>query len=171
MRKTRKIAVLGLLTALCFALSYIEFLIPFSALGIPGLKLGLANICVMAALYTMGLREAAGINLIRILLSWFIFGSFTGLLYSLAGGVLSLATMTLLKKSGLFSPVGVSAAGGAMHDVGQVAVAAFLTEAGAIWYYLPILLICGVAAGAVNGIVLTAVLSRQGRREERTENE
>lgn len=171
MKKSRKIALLGLLIALCFGLSYIEFLIPFTALGVPGIKLGLANLCVMAALYLMGLKEAASVNLIRIILSWLIFGSFAGFLYSLAGGVLSLALMALLKKSGAFSPVGVSAAGGAAHNLGQLAVAMFLTEAGALWYYLPVLLISGVLTGAVNGIVLTAVLSRLKHREERTGNE
>lgn len=164
MDKSRKIALLGLLTALCFGLSYIEFLIPFTALGVPGIKLGLANLCVMAALYLWGLREAAAVNLIRIILSWLIFGSFAGLLYSLAGGVLSLGTMVLLKKTGAFSPIGVSAAGGAVHNIGQLIVAMFLTEAGALWYYLPVLLISGTAAGAVNGIVLTALLSRLGPR-------
>ena len=164
MIKSRKIALLGLLTALCFGLSYIEFLIPFTALGVPGIKLGLANLCVMAALYLWGLPEAAAISLIRIILSWLIFGSFTGLLYSLAGGVLSLAVMVILKKTGVFSPIGVSAAGGAMHNVGQLAVAMFLTEASALWYYLSVLLLYGVAAGAVNGIILTALLSRLGPR-------
>lgn len=171
MKNSRKIAILGLLTALCFGLSYIEFLIPFTALSVPGIKLGLANLCVMAALYLMGLKEAAAVNFIRIILSWLIFGSFTGLLYSLTGGILSLTLMTLLKKSGVFSPIGVSAASGAVHNLGQLAVAMFLTGAGALWYYLPVLLLSGTMAGAVNGIVLTAVLSRLNHREERIKNE
>lgn len=162
MLKSRKIASIGILAALCFGLSYLEFLLPYSMLGVPGIKVGLANICVLAALYLFGLPEAAGINLVRIVLSWLIFGSFTGLLYSLAGAVLSLALMTVLKKSGRFSTVGVSAAGGAAHNVAQLAVAALLTGAAALWYYLPILLAAGTAAGVFNGIVLRIVLSRIG---------
>ena len=172
MKKTRKIALFGLLTALCFGLSYIEFLIPFTSLGVPGIKMGLANLCVMAALYLAGLPEAAAVSLIRIILSWLIFGSFSGFLYSLAGGVLSLGLMAVLKKCELFSPVGVSAAGGAAHNVGQIAVAMILTETPALWYYLPILLLSGVAAGAVNGIILTVILARlKGRNERIFDNE
>ena len=160
MTKTRKIAILGLLTALCFGLSYIEFLLPLSRLGVPGIKPGLANLCVMAALYKFGLKEAAGINLIRIILSWMFFGSFTGLLYSLAGGALSLFAMAVLKKTGLFSTVGVSAAAGAAHNVGQLAVAAAITDASALWYYLPVLLSAGAVFGAVNGVILGVILER-----------
>ena len=107
--KTRRIALLGLLAALCFGLSYVELMLPALPVGVPGIKAGLANICVVAALYLLGAREAAAVNLIRIALNWLLFGSFTGLLYSLAGGALSFAAMLLLKKSGAFSPIGVSA--------------------------------------------------------------
>ena len=159
---TEKIALLGLLTALCFGLSYIEFLIPFSALGIPGIKLGLANICVTAALYAVGTKEAAAINLIRIILSWLIFGSFTGLIYSLAGGALSFAGSVALKKSARFSPIGVSAAAGALHNIGQLAAAMILTDASALMYYIPVLIVCGLFAGAINGFIVSAILSRVG---------
>ncbi len=165
MKKTRRIALLGLLVAVCFVLSYIEFLIPFTSLGVPGIKIGLANVCVMAALWLLGPVDAAAVNLARIFLSWLVFGSFTGFLYSLAGGALSLALMILLKKSGRFSPVGISAAAGAAHNCGQLFVAAVLTNTAALWYYLPVLLLCGLAAGAVNGIILTALLSRLHRGE------
>lgn len=167
---TRRLAYCGVLTALCFGLSYIEFLIPFTALGIPGLKLGLANLCVMAALYKLGAAEAAGINLVRIILSWLIFGSFTGLIYSLFGGVLSFLCMFLLKKTGRFSAVGVSAAAGACHNIGQLAAAALLTDAAAVWYYLPVLLAVGTAAGAINGIILEAVLKRTDRKDLKCKN-
>lgn len=160
MKSSRKTATVGLLAALCFGLSYLEFLLPFSVLGVPGIKVGLANICVLAALYLFDLPEAAGVNIVRIILSWLIFGSFTGLLYSLAGAVLSLGVMLILKKTDKFSPVGISAAGGAMHNVAQIAVAAALTDASALWYYLPILLIAGTAAGTFNGIILKIVLNR-----------
>lgn len=169
MKTSRKIALLGLLTALCFALSYIEFLLPLPSFGVPGVKLGLANLCVMAALWLVGAKEAAAINLIRIILNWAIFGSFTGLLYSLAGGFLSFLAMLLLKKSGRFSPIGISAAAGALHNVGQLAVAMLLTDAAALWYYTPVLIICGLAAGAVNGLVFSAILLRLQRKENHHE--
>ena len=156
--KTRTAALLGLLTALCFALSYIEVLVPFAFPGVPGIKLGLANICVMAALWLVGAKEAAGVNLVRIILGWLIFGSFTGLLYSLAGGALSFLCMIILKKMGLFSPIGISAAAGAAHNIGQLAAAALLTDAGALLWYLPVLIAAGTLTGAVNGIILTAIL-------------
>ena len=158
--KTRRIALLGLLAALCFGLSYIELMLPALPVGVPGIKAGLANICVVAALYLLGAREAAAVNLIRIALNWLLFGSFTGLLYSLAGGALSFAAMLLLKKSGAFSPIGVSALGGAAHNIGQICVAALLTGTPALMFYLPALLIFGTAAGALNGLIFTAIQSR-----------
>lgn len=163
MTKSRKVAICGLLTALCFALSYIEFLLPFTALGVPGIKLGLANLCVVAGLYLFGPLEAAGINLVRMVLNWLFFGSFTGFLFSIAGGTLSLLAMIICKKTGLFSPVGVSALGGASHNIGQAAVAVFLTDAGAIWYYVPILIAAGTLAGVLNGIIIKYILARLQR--------
>ncbi len=165
MPKTRKIAVLGLLTALCFALSYAEFLLPAPAAGLPGIKLGLANICVLAALYLFGFWEAAAVNLARIVLSWLIFGSFSGFLYSLAGGILSILTMGLLKKSGKFSPIGVSAAGGSVHNLGQLAVAGLMTDASVIWYYGPVLLVVGCLSGILNGAIAAVILKRVKGKE------
>ncbi len=165
--KTRRIALLGLLTALCFGLSYLELMLPALSVGVPGIKAGLANICVVAALYLLGPWEAAAVNLARILLNWLLFGSFTGLLYSLAGGALSFGVMIVLKKSGAFSPVGVSAAGGAAHNIGQLGVAALMTGTPALMLYLPVLLTFGTAAGALNGLIFTAVQKRiKPRRKE-----
>ena len=82
MKKTKKIALTGVFTALALAFSYIEFLIPFDMLGIPGIKPGFANLVVMAALYTLGLPYAAAVSLMRILLSFLLFGNVTSLLYS-----------------------------------------------------------------------------------------
>lgn len=147
------------MTALCFGLSYLEFVIPLSP-GVPGIKLGLANVCVTAALYLFGLPMAAGINFARMVLSWLIFGSFSGFLYSLAGGALSLAAMALIKRAGKCTPIGVSAAGGAVHNMGQLLVARLMTGTGAVVYYAPILLISGGAAGAVCGAVAFRIISR-----------
>lgn len=133
-------------------------------MGVPGIKLGLANICVLTALYMFGFLEAAAVNLVRIVLSWLIFGSFSGFLYSLAGGALSVVTMELMKKSGRFSPVGVSMAGGSVHNIGQLAVAGLMTDVSVIWYYGPILIVIGGAAGAISGIAASAVLNRLNKK-------
>ena len=122
MKKTKKIALTGVFTALALAFSYIEFLIPFDMLGIPGIKPGFANLVVMAALYTLGLPYAAAVSLMRILLSFLLFGNVTSLLYSLAGGVLSLTVMFILKKTNVFGHIGVSVGGAVSHNIAQTAV-------------------------------------------------
>ena len=103
----KKTALLGMLVALAFVLSYIETLIPIN-LGIPGAKLGLANLVVMVALYTLGTKEAFALSMVRILLTGLTFSSMAAMLYSFAGGLLSFAVMYLAKRSKLFSAAGVS---------------------------------------------------------------
>lgn len=100
----KKTALLGMLVALAFVLSYIETLIPIN-LGIPGAKLGLANLVVMVALYTLGTKEAFALSMVRILLTGLTFSSMAAMLYSFAGGLLSFAVMYLAKRSKLFSAV------------------------------------------------------------------
>lgn len=160
MKKTEKIAFTGIFTALAFALSYIEYLIPFDAIGVPGVKLGLANLAVMAALYLFGFFSAAAVSLVRILLSWLIFGSFTAFAYSLIGGVLSLAAMYLLKKIDLFGEIGVSVSGAVAHNAGQLAAAWLLTSTPGVWYYLPVLAIAAAVTGTLNGLLLKIALPR-----------
>ncbi len=105
--KTKRLALMGLLTALGLIIGYIEFLIPIP-LGIPGVKPGFANIVIVWALYSLGSWEALMINGMRIFLSGFLFGNFSMILYSLAGAAVSFLCMCLAKKSGLFSMTGVS---------------------------------------------------------------
>ena len=145
--------------ALAFAFSYIEFLIPFDMTGIPGIKPGFANLVIMAALYMLGLPYAAAVSAFRILLSWLIFGNFTTFLYSLAGGVLSLLLMFVLKKFKVFDEAGVSVSGAVFHNAAQLAVSALITS-GAVMYYAPVLLISGVVFGVINGLLLKLVIKR-----------
>ena len=152
-------AYFGVFTALALILSYIETLIPVN-FGIPGVKLGLANLIIVIVLYRMGWREALLLSVVRIVLSGFIFGNLFAILYSLAGGVLSLAVMALLKKSGAFSVAGVSIAGGVCHNMGQLFVAMLVVETYQVGYYFPALLIMGVATGLVIGIASGEVLKR-----------
>ena len=146
----RDVALYGLLIALAFVLSYVESLIPIS-LGVPGVKLGLANLAVIAALYTVGAGGAAFISLVRIVLMGFTFGTPSMILYSLAGGILSLLVMAFLKRFKVFGMVGISVAGGAAHNIGQIAVAAAVVEQAALFAYLPVLLAAGTVAGSLCG--------------------
>ena len=98
----KKAAYMGMFTALAFVFSYLEFLIPIN-LGIPGVKLGLANLVTIVALYTMGIKEACTLSLARIVLNSFTFGNPAAMLYSLAGGFLSLLAMAAAQKIKLFS--------------------------------------------------------------------
>ncbi len=155
----KKIAFYGLLIALAFVLSYIESLIPVFV-AIPGAKLGLTNLVVLVALERFGKRDAFIINMIRILLVGFTFGNTFSLLYSFAGGILSFLIMILLKKTKRFSLVGISVSGGVGHNMGQIIVAAFVLETGALVYYLPFLLVIGTVAGVIIGILSAEILKR-----------
>ncbi len=155
----KKIAFYGLLIALAFVLSYIESLIPVFV-AIPGAKLGLTNLVVLVALERFGKKDAFIINMIRILLVGFTFGNTFSLLYSFAGGILSFLIMILLKKTKKFSLVGISVSGGVGHNMGQIIVAAFVLESGALIYYLPFLLVIGTIAGVIVGILSAEILKR-----------
>lgn len=146
-----KTARYALLTALAMVLSWLESLLVFPGL-LPGMKVGLTNIVVLFALYRMGLRDAVWISLARVLLASMTFGNAYSFAYSLAGASLSLAVMAGLKKWDKFSLLGVSAAGGVCHNLGQLAVAAAVLETARLGWYLPALLASGTAAGVVIGI-------------------
>lgn len=154
-----KVAVFGVFTSLALILSYVELLIPIN-FGIPGMKLGLANLLVVILLYKCGPRDALLLSVIRILLSGLIFGNMFSIFYSLDGGLLSLAVMVFLKKTGQFTVAGISIGGGASHNVGQLLVAMFVVQTYQVGYYLPVLLIAGVITGAVIGILSAEVLKR-----------
>ena len=159
-----KIAVLAMLTALSFALGFLESLNPLS-LGIPGVKLGLANLAVLVSIYVLGPAYAVPVMLVRVLICAATFGTASAFFYSLCGGVLSLLTMTVLKKLH-FSVTTVSAGGGIAHNIGQMAAACLITGTSRVLFYLPVLLIAGLAAGIVNGILASAVLSAFSKREK-----
>ena len=155
--KSKKIALMGLMTALALIFSYIEFLIPIS-IGIPGIKLGLANIVTVVALYILKPHEAFLINLVRILLCGLLFGNSMSLIYSLSGGILSFVIMLLLKKINGFSVYGVSIAGGVTHNIGQILAAMAVLENVMIAYYLPVLLIAGAATGFLIGFLSSRII-------------
>lgn len=162
MRTTKaiKVALYGMLVALAFVFSYIEALIPIP-IPIPGIKLGLANIVVLVALYTIGYKGSFIISCIRIVLAGFTFGNMFSILYSLAGGILSFVVMSLCKKSNKFSAIGVSVAGGITHNIGQIIVASIVLQTASLKFYLPALLIAGTITGFVIGILGGGMLNVQ----------
>ena len=151
--RSSKVAQYGLFAALAILMGYVEMLIPLPLL-VPGMKLGLANVIIVIALYHMDIKSAFFISLVRVLMSGLLFQGFAGLLYSLAGALLSLGVMALLKKTGKVSITGVSVMGGVFHNVGQIIVAAAVVENIKMAYYLPFLLVTGVVTGFVIGACL-----------------
>ncbi len=155
--KTKKITLLAMCVALAMILSYVESMIPSP--GIPGVKLGLANIVVIFALYKLGRAEAAGISLLRVFLVSLLFGHAASLMYSAAGAVLSLAGMILLKRIDRLSCVAVSVIGGVLHNLGQILMAWLLMGPNVI-YYLPVLILSGTVAGVAIGVVSALMVRR-----------
>lgn len=154
-----RVAYFGVFTALALIFSYVETLIPIN-FGIPGVKLGLANLIIVVALYKLPLQEVYLLSIVRILLSGFIFGNYFSILYSLAGGLLSLSVMALLKRWNSFSVMGISVAGGVFHNVGQMTVAMLVVETFSVAYYFPVLMIAGLVTGLLIGILSNEMLKR-----------
>lgn len=156
--KAKRIALFGMMVALAFTFSYLESLIPFN-FGIPGIKLGLANLVVVVALYIMKPGEAFAIAIIRVFLAGLTFGNVYSIAYSLCGGILSFAVMLLMKKTKL-SVIGVSILGGIFHNVGQIIVAVIILETTKIAYYLLVLTVVGMFTGMLMGIISKLVIDR-----------
>ena len=157
--KTRKLTVMALSVALAMILSFVESQIP-SFVPIPGVKVGLANIVVVFALYKLGWKEAFVISLLRVMLISILFGHLASFFYSIAGAVLSFIGMVLLKKTGRFSHIAVSVTGGVLHNVGQIAMACILLGTNAIAYYLPFLILSGTIAGVLIGLLAALLVDR-----------
>ena len=157
--KTKKITVTALTVTLAMILSFVESQIP-AFVAIPGVKMGLANIAVVFALYKLGWKEAVAVSLIRVFLVSLLFGTGASLFYSAAGAVLSLIGMIGLKATKLFSSVAVSVAGGVLHNVGQIGMACLLLETDVLRYYLPFLALSGILAGVVIGVVAALMVKR-----------
>ena len=149
----QKTACLGLFSAVAIILGYVESLIPVFA-GIPGIKLGLANLGVLFILKKYSFREAALVSVVRILVIGFMFGNLFSILYSLAGAALSMTVMTS------FSLIGVSVAGGVSHNIGQLIIAMLIVQNASVFVYAPALLVAGVAAGVVIGGLTNEILKR-----------
>lgn len=158
-RKGARLASFGVFVALALIFSYIETLIPFQ-IGIPGVKLGLANLVIVIALYRMPVGEVYLLSGVRVVLTGFLFGNLMSILYSLAGGILSLTVMWGMKRIRSVSILGVSIAGGVCHNVGQLLAAALMVETYGVFSYLPVLLISGLLTGFVIGLAAGEMLKR-----------
>lgn len=157
MKRVNKLALLGMCCAAAMIFSYVE---SFVSLGVPGLKIGLANITVIFLIYRYGWKEALAVTLVRCVLAALLFGSVMSLAYSVAGALVSITVMTLLKKWDIFNCVGVSVAGGIMHNAGQIIVAVAVTGVREIAYYMPVLSVGGTVAGFLIGLLGAIVLER-----------
>ena len=158
----KKLTLCGMLTALAIVLSLAERLFPLDAIvPVPGVKLGLANVVTLFALTRLSVRDAIAILLCRVALSSLLMGSVTAFLFSLFGGLLALAVMgLLLRAEGRFcSVLGVSVAGAAAHNIGQIIAAVIWMKTGAVVAYLPLLLVMSVPLGLVTGLTAAVVLS------------
>lgn len=159
MNKTLRLIVLGLFVAQSLVLYIIEGMLPVPFIA-PGAKLGLANLITVIALYSLKRKQDVALILIlRILLSTAFGGGINAFFYSLSGASLSFVAMVLLMKSHHFSLIGVSAAGGIFHNLGQVIVAAMVVQNMKIMLYLPILSVAGVGTGILIGITAYVTLN------------
>lgn len=155
----KRVALTGILISLAMIFSYIESLLPL-AITIPGVKLGVANIVVVIAMYGVGLKSAFLVNCMRVVAVGLLFTGAFGILYSMGGCVLSYIIMMALKKSGKFSIVGVSMAGGVFHNIGQIIIASLIVSSTAVFVYLPILIGSGIVTGIFIGFISREVLKR-----------
>lgn len=155
---SRKISMIAVFTSLAVIVSYVESFIPI--IPIPGVKLGFANIAIVLAIYLIGIKEALIIDILRILIVGFLFGSVMSIAFALTGGILSFAVMALLAKWNKISIVTVSICGGITHNIGQIIVAALAVQTFAIVTYVPVLLIAGLVCGAIIGMISAIIYSR-----------
>ena len=156
MNRNKKLANMAMLVALAMIFSYVESLIPIN-FGVPGMKLGVANLVTVTGLYFLEIPEVLAVSVLRVLLTGFLFGNGMSIIYSLAGAVVLLA-MVLVKKMDGISIVGVSITGGVFHNIGQILVAMAVVENLKLIYYLPVLLVAGTVTGFVIGIVAGKIL-------------
>ena len=168
--QTKKIANMAVLVAVAMIFSYVESLIPIN-FGVPGMKLGIANLVTVTGLYFLAVPEVLAVVAMRVLLTGFLFGNGMSIFYSLAGGLLSVLVMAGMKKLKGFSIIGISIAGGIAHNMGQLAIAALVVESLKLVYYLPALLAAGAVTGFLIGLVsgkLLPVVKREAAKSLKT---
>lgn len=158
--QSKKIAFLGVCTAVALVLAYLESLLPPLMAAVPGIKLGLPNIAIIFVLYRFGVKDAAAVSLVRMTAVALLFGNPMTFAYSLAGGFLSLTAMAILRRLDFLSTVGVSVAGGVLHNVGQILMAMLLLGTAELGYYLIILAVTGTVSGIFVGLCGSFAIKR-----------
>lgn len=158
-KQANRVALCGMLLALMLVLGFVESQLPVAA-GIPGIKLGLSNGVLIFAVYMLGIPTSFLLMGLKVLLSGLLFGSPSAMLYAFAGGVLSLAVMSLLSRVKGLSPVVVSMMGGLSHNVGQVAMAMLVLQTPKLMYYMAILMAVGLVTGLATGLAANGIIRR-----------
>lgn len=158
--KTKKVALLGILTSVALILSYLEAILPPIWSAVPGIKMGFPNIVIIFILYRFGVKEATIVSFIRIFIVSLLFGNVMTIAYSCAGAFLSIVLMAIFKKINAFSVVGTSIVGGVAHNLGQILVAIFLFDTVQIGYYMAVLAVTGTIAGVFIGLTGAFLLKR-----------
>ncbi len=156
-QSTQWLALCGLLLALTLVLGYVESLLPVAP-GVPGIKLGLSNGVLIFAVYMLNIPTAFVLMILKVLLSGLLFSGVSSMIYGFAGGVLSMTCMALLSRVKGIHPVTVSMAGGVAHNVGQVAMAMLVLGTPSLVYYMAVLMVVGLATGALTGIAANLVM-------------
>ncbi len=154
----KKISIYGILTALCIVFGYLESLVSLDFIA-PGVKLGLSNAVALLLITRKDVKGAFAVNTTRIVLCALLFGSPVSLAFSLAGGIASIVFTFLLSKLDCVSVIGISIAGGVIHNIFQLLVAIIIVGIGAV-FYIPVLCITGAVSGAVVGILCTVLFSK-----------
>ena len=157
--RTRKLVLLSAATALAMIFSYIESLIPFY-FGVPGMKIGLPNLCIVVIMFTVGEAPALLVNLLRIALTAMLFTNIFSLVFSIAGALISFFLMVIIKRIFKLSVLSVSLFGAIAHNAGQLLAAAVIVREYAVLYYLPALLLSGAACGLLIGLLARLMIPR-----------
>lgn len=155
--QSKRVALCGLLLALMLVLGYVESLLP-AVSGVPGIKLGLSNGVLIFAVYMLNVPTAFVLMGLKVALSGLLFGGVSAMIYAAAGGMLSLTVMCLLSRVRGLHPVVVSMAGGVFHNVGQLGMAMLILQTPSLVYYLAVLMLSGLATGAVTGVAASSVM-------------
>ncbi|MDE6242148.1 MAG: Gx transporter family protein [Anaeroplasmataceae bacterium] len=159
MNKTKRLCIIAMLLAMAIVLNILESFIHF---GIPGVKLGLANIIILIMLYEFKSYEALAVDVLRIVLVGLLRGNFLSptFIMSLSGGLLSFLIMYLFSRIKVFSPIGVSVLGAVSHATGQVIAAILMLGTQAVVYYLPFIGILSIGTGIISGIITRLYLKK-----------
>lgn len=166
-KRTQRVAICGVLTAIMLVLGFFESQLP--AGPVPGIKIGLSNSILVFAIYTLGIPTSFLLMILKVTLSGFMFGSISAMMYAFAGGFLSMIAMSVLSRIDGVNMIVVSAVGGIMHNVGQVALAMLILRTPKLVYYMAILMVVGMVCGTLSGICASRVKHIMDSRTPRTD--